>query len=422
MNRRVSIISTPLMCRICLAFLLLLPAAARGDAVHTQLARLASETSGLRVGLITNPSGCDELGVPDADILLTTHGVNITAFFAPEHGLRGTLPPGVSGGDYTDPATSIPVYAVYGSRNAPTDAQMATVDVLVFDLQDVGARFYTFVWTMTYCMESAARNGKTFYVVDRPNPVGGMRVQGAPNAADFGLVGRLGPGATFGVATQHGMTAGEIAGMWNGEWMTPKADLRVLPVPGWSRDQWWTDTGRVFVKPSPNMRAPETATVYPGTCIFEGSNVSEGRGTDKPFEKIGAPFISAAAYADALTSLGLPGVQFVPVAFTPTASDFTGQPCGGVEVVVTDRDAFDPVLTGLHMLKTVKALYPAQVTITGYASTLMGVPNLATRLPAESVADIAAGWQATLNQFRVLRQLYLIYPEGPARVEESMKY
>jgi len=242
--------------------------------VQEQLNVLVAVAQGKRIGMITNPSGCDELGALDADYLIAAAGTTVTAFFAPEHGLRGTLPPGVPGGDYIDPETGIPVYAVYGIRNAPTDAQLATVDLLVFDMQDVGVRFYTFVWTMTHCMEAAARNGKPFYVIDRPNPIGGMRVEGAPNTIDYGLIGRLGPGAVFGVSTRHGMTVGEIALMWNREWMSPKVSLDVIRVPGWERWMWWSDTGRVFVAPSPNMRTTATATVYPGTCIFEGYAVA----------------------------------------------------------------------------------------------------------------------------------------------------
>lgn len=370
---------------------------------------------GKRIGMITNPSGCDESGNLDADYLTNAPGVTITAFFAPEHGLRGTLPPGVGGGDYVDPATGIPVYDIYSLRNAPTDAQLAGVDLLVFDLQEVGVRFYTFLWTMTYCLEAAARNGKPFYIVDRPNPVGGMRVEGSPNTVDYGIIGRLGTGAAFGVATRHGMTAGEVAKMWNEEWMSPKVELHVILMPTWTRDQWWAETGRVFVRPSPNMRTTNTATVYPGTCIIEGSNLSEGRGTDKPFEKIGAPFINGATLASALATNGLAGVRFDPVTFTPTSSKHSGKLCGGVQVVVTNRDTFDPIRTGLCLLQTAYKVYPTQVTITSYAANLMGVPGLNTSLKTQSVDAIIAGWQTRLAQFRALRRNYLLYPEpGPS--------
>lgn len=393
--------------------------------VQEQLDTLTSEARGLRIGLITNPSGCGEAGNLDSDYLIaraSIEGTSVSAFFAPEHGLRGELPPGVSGGDYIDPDTHIPVYAVYGVRNAPTDAQLATVDLLVFDMQDAGARFYTFVWTMTYCMEAAARNGKPFYVIDRPNPIGGLKVEGAPNVSDGGVVGRLGPGAPWGVSTRHGMTAGEIAWMWNDEWASPKVMLHVMKMPAWRRSQWWTDTGRYFVAPSPNMRTPATATVYPGTCIFESSNISEGRGTSNPFEIVGAPFINATAYANALTTLSLPGVTFAPVLFTPTTSKWTGQLCGGIQMTVTDRDAFDPILTGISMLQTAYQLYPSQVTISSYAATLMGVPNLQNRIKTDSVATIVGGWQTDLNSFKALRVNYLLYDDGVAGVGDWSRY
>jgi beta-N-acetylhexosaminidase len=387
--------------------------AACAGSVSTQLDQLVAEAAGRRIGMITNPSGCDEAGNLDASYLIAAPGTTITAFFAPEHGLRGTLPPGVPGGDYIDPDTSVPVYAIYGIRSAPTDAQMATVDLLVFDMQDVGARFYTFVWTMTLCMESAARNAKPFYVIDRPNPIGGRMVQGVPNTLDYGLVGRLGPGEPFGVATRHGMTAGEIALMWNGESMAPKCDLHVIPVPGWTRGQWWDDLGRVFVKPSPNMRTPATAAVYPGTCIFEGSNLSEGRGTSAPFEMIGAPFVDGAAWAAALNARHLPGVQFDSVTFTPASNRWSGQQCGGVRVTVTDREVHDPVRTGLHMMRTVWLLYSSQVAITSYASTLMGVPNLHNRIKTEEVEPMVLDWLPALTAFKQVRAQYLIYPDTP---------
>lgn len=387
--------------------------------VHQQLDQLIAAAQGKRIGMITNPSGCDELGNSDVDYLAAAHGTTITAFFAPEHGIRGDIMGG--SGDYIDPVTGIPVYAVYGVRNAPTDAQLATVDLLVFDMQDAGVRFYTFVWTMTYCMEAAARNGKPFYVIDRPNPIGGMRVEGAPNTVDYGLVGRLGAGATFGVATRHGMTVGEIATMWNTEWMNPKVTLHVILMPQWDRRHLWRDTGRVFVKPSPNMRTPDTANVYPGTCVFEGSNLSEGRGTANPFEVITAPYVNAQNYADQLNALGLAGVHFDPITTTPTSSDYSGQSCGGVKVAVTDIDQFDPVNTGLWMLQKVWQMYPSNVTITSYADTLMAVPNLRTRIKSETVAAITSGWQPLLTQFRNLRQSYLLYPE-PASVANWDKY
>jgi uncharacterized protein YbbC (DUF1343 family) len=288
-------------------------------------------------------------------------------------------------------------------------------------MQDVGVRFYTFVWTMTYCMEAAAKNGKPFYVIDRPNPINGMNVEGASNTVNYNLGGRLGAGAAFGVATRHGMTAGEIATMWNSEWMSPTVELHVIRMTEWDRRHWWTDTGRVFVRPSPNMRTPATATVYPGTCIFEGSDISEGRGTEYPFEIVGAPYIDALAYTAELNALALPGVRFDPITTTPTTSNYSGQVCHGAFVAVTAREVFDPIRTGMFMHQKALQVYPS-ATITSYAGLLMAVPGLETRLRTESVDAIIGGWQANLAAFRTLRANYLLYPEPAASVESWILY
>ncbi|MBX7246719.1 MAG: DUF1343 domain-containing protein [Candidatus Sumerlaeaceae bacterium] len=383
-----------------------------GATVREQLDELLGQVKGKRIGMITNPAGCDEKGRPDADYILSAPGTTVTAFFSPEHGLRGVMQAGRGDKDYVDPATSIPVYAVYGARKAPTDEQLKNVDVLVYDLQDVGARFYTFMWTMTYCMEAAAKNGKPFYVIDRPNPISGTMVEGAPNLKDFGLIGRLGAGAAFGVATRHGMTVGELATMWNSEWMTPKADLRVVKVRNWNRGQWWDETGRKFMAPSPNMRSLNAAALYPGTCIFEGSNLSEGRGTSFPFEMMGAPFVDGAKYAEALMDLKQPGVRFEAVEFTPVSSKHKNVKCGGVRAIVTDRDNFLPVRNGLNMLQTAYKLYPNDTRLTSTSARLMGIPDLQTRLTTETVAKLESEWQPRLKKFKAVRAKYLLYPEG----------
>jgi uncharacterized protein YbbC (DUF1343 family) len=377
--------------------------------VREQLDELITRTAGKRLGIITNPSGCDEQGDWDLHVLLRSPDTTVTALFATEHGLFGKLAAGAPDGDYVDPETSIPVYALYGPRLAPTDEQLRTVDALVYDMQDVGVRFYTRVWSMTHCMEAAARHGKPFYVIDRPNPLGGLRVEGAVNREDYGLVGRLAPGARFCIATRHGMTVGEIATMWNEEYVTPKAQLHVIRMRNWKREQFWRDTGRVFVPPSPNMRTPEAAVAYPGTCIFEGSNLSEGRGTEAPFLIVGAPFVGARAYADALTSLSLPGVQFQPLTFVPESSKWKGETCGGVRLTVTDPDRFEPVRTGMHMLQVAKRLYPAMTQITPYASRLMAIPGLHETLETSDVDEILRREEELLSDFLQLRAKHLLY-------------
>ncbi|MBN1903452.1 DUF1343 domain-containing protein [Candidatus Sumerlaeota bacterium] len=380
------------------------------DPVDAQVASLLNEVKGKSVGLLTNPTGVDNQLNQIADILFHDENSTLTAFFAPEHGLRGDQQAGGGVTDYIDPITGLPVYSVYSIRLAPTDEQLLNIDALIFDIQDVGVRFYTYVWTMTHAMEAAAKNGKEFIVFDRPNPIGCLKVEGAPNTVDYGLIGRLWPGESFGVATRHGMTVGELAGLVNGEWMDPKVSLKVIKIPGYARDQYFEDAKRPWVIPSPNMPTIDTATVYPGMCVFEGTNLSEGRGTTKPFEMVGAPFINGVELAAELNALGLPGVRFRPAYFKPSFDDYSGQFCGGIQAHVMDRETFDPIRTGLMALKTAYNKYPGDVNITNYASKLMGVPDLQNRIKTESVDDIIQGWQANLTAFKQMREKYLLYP------------
>jgi len=382
------------------------------DSSQLQVEALLKAIKGKRVALLTNPTGVDGQLNLIADIINEAKDIELVAFFAPEHGLRGDLQAGGRVTHYIDPYTSVPVYSIYRTQRAPTKEQLENVDVLIFDIQCVGVRFYTFVWSMTYAMEAAAENGVKFIVFDRPNPVGAHKAEGAPNRKDLGLVGRLWPGHPLGVATRYGMTPGEVARLVNGEWMNPKAELQVIPIPGYTREQCFEDTGRPWVQPSPNMPTLDTAIVYPGMCVFEGSNLSEGRGTTKPFEQVGAPFINGVELAKKLNALGLSGVRFRPAFFIPSFADWKGEYCGGIAVHVMDREMFDPIRTALYTLKTAYEMYPDKVRITRYASTLMGVENLHERIKTESVDSIIAGWQKDLEAFKKLRQKYLIYPSG----------
>jgi len=380
------------------------------DAFEMQIQALLTAVEGKRVALLTNPTGVDTQLNLIADRIHSSTASTLVAFFAPEHGLRGDRQAGGSLDDYIDPVTGVPVYSLYGSRYRPTPEQLENVDVLVFDIQDVGVRFYTYVWTMTHAMEAAADSGVAFIVFDRPNPIGAHKVEGAPIPFNAGLVGRVWPGQPFGVPTRHGLTPGELARLVNGAWMDPQVTLEVIPIPGYKREQSFESLGWPWVLPSPNMPTIDTATVYPGMCIFEGSNLSEGRGTTRPFEMIGAPFIDGVTLAARLNELELPGCRFRPAYFQPSFDNWAGQFCGGVQVHVLDRDRFEPVRTGMMVLKTVYELYPSEVTITSYASTLMGVENLHERIKTESVDAIIAGWQADLQSFLTLREPYLLYP------------
>lgn len=381
------------------------------EAIEGQIQELLKLVQGKRVGLLTNPTGVDGRLRMIADRLRQDRNTTVVAFFAPEHGLRGNLQAGQKIVDQLDPATSIPVYSLYGQRPAPTPEALEDVNIFVFDIQDVGARFYTYVWTMSHAMEAIARKGIPFVVFDRPNPVGGNRVEGAPNTFDCGLIGRLPAGKPFGVATRHGMTAGEIAQFVNGEWLDGKVKLHVVKMREWRRSMYYEDTGRLWVPPSPNMPTVETAVVYTGMCVFEGTNVSEGRGTTRPFETVGAPFVQPLRLVEALEKKSLAGVIFRPTYFTPSFSKWQGQMCGGIQVHVVDREAFQPVHCGLVVLKTLIELYPEQVEVTPFASKLMGVQDFHKRIREESVEAIEASWQETLKDFLTVREKYLLYPE-----------
>jgi uncharacterized protein YbbC (DUF1343 family) len=377
--------------------------------IETQFAALQQTLEGKRVGLLTNPSSVDAEFRFLADRLHADPDVTLVCFFAPEHGLRGDRQAGEKVQDYVDASTGLPVYSLYSQRRTPTPEQLATLDVLLCDLQDVGSRFYTFVWTTVAAMEAAARENKQVVIFDRPNPIGLARMEGAPTRRDAGLIGPLWPGQPLGVPTRHGMTAGEIATLVNEAWAANKASLTVVQVPDYDRSMSFVETGYPWVMPSPNMPTLETAAVYPGTCVFEGTNLSEGRGTTRPFELIGAPFVEPLRVVARLNEAGLPGVRFREAWFTPTFEDHAGKLCGGVQVHVTDPDTFEPVRTGLVMLKTFCDLYPQEVTVTSFASRLMGVPDLHQRIRTESVEALIRDWQADLTKFEELRKPYLLY-------------
>ncbi len=392
--------------------LLTMATASAKEPVHEQLDELAAMAKGKRLGFLTNGSARTAAGMHDVDYLLSVEGTTVSTFFAPEHGFRGDLADGHKIGDHIDEKSGIPVVSLYGQRKAPEDQHLQNVDMLVFDIPDVGVRFYTYVWTMTHAMESCAKNGKPFVVIDRPNPINGVTVEGAVNTKDLGLIGRIGEGEEFGVATRHGLTAGELATLWNQEHMNPKVDLKVIKAKNWTRDQWWDETGRDFIAPSPNMRTLACATIYPGTCIFEGTNLNEGRGTSAPFEMIGAPFIDGQKWAADLNARNLPGVKFEAITYTPDSRRFKGEKCGGVRVVVSDREALEPVRTGIHMLHSIVKLYPEQVKITDYAGRLMATPDLAERIRSEEPDAIVQSWEPGLEKYKAVRQKYLLYPTG----------
>ncbi|SEM34700.1 exo-beta-N-acetylmuramidase NamZ domain-containing protein [Nonomuraea pusilla] len=346
--------------------------------VRTGAERLATDPAlagGTRLGLITNPTGVLPDLTPTTDALLAA-GLPLTALFGPEHGLRGTAQADGSEADFTDPRTGLPVYDTHKLSGAALDEVVSRsgVDTLVFDIADVGTRFYTYVWTMYDLLASASRLGLRFVVLDRPNPLGGDVEEGPlldPAFASF--VGR------HPLPVRHGRTAGELALAFGFD-----ADLHVVTMEGWRRGMTWEETGLPWVMPSVNMPTPDTALVYPGTGLFEGTNFSEGRGTTRPFELVGAPYADD-AFAPALAALDLPGVRFRDVWFTPTFHKHAGTPVRGVQLHVHDRRAFRPVLTGLSMLYVARTLYPDALVWRGpelFLDHLWGSDSLARRLDA----------------------------------------
>ncbi|MGE5190524.1 MAG: exo-beta-N-acetylmuramidase NamZ domain-containing protein [Gemmatimonadota bacterium] len=312
---------------------------------------------GLAVGLVCNPTAVDRRLRHAADLFREARGVRLAALFGPEHGVRGDSQYMAAVGDERDPATGVPVHSLYGSRAEslrPAAGTLSGLDALVFDIQDVGTRFYTYQATMLYCMEAAARARIAFFVLDRPNPVGGRALEGP--ALHPGFESFCG---VHDVAVRHGMTVGELAGMYREERDLDLA-LTVVPCRGWRRDMHQRDTGLPWIFPSPNMPTPETALVYPGMCLLEGTNLSEGRGTTRPFELFGAPWLDARRLADALSAERLPGVAFRPASFVPSWDKHAGTRCHGAEVVVADRYAFRPVRTGLACVAAARAQDPAR--------------------------------------------------------------
>ncbi|WP_328297817.1 DUF1343 domain-containing protein [Streptomyces sp. NBC_00435] len=391
---------------------------AGGGRVRTGFDRLAADgyavLAGQRVGVVTNPTGITADARHLVDVLHADERVDLVAVFGPEHGFRGTAQAGGSEGAGRDPATGLPVHDTYDkSGQALADVFTgAGVDTVVFDIQDVGARFYTYIWTLYDCMRAAALAGKAVVVLDRPNPVGGRRAAGPVLQRPYAsFVGRE-P-----IALAHGMTAGELAGLFAGEFLRgsgPAGDgvrLRVVRMAGWRRESFFDATGLPWVPPSPNMPTPGTALAYAGTCLFEGTNLSEGRGTTTPFELVGAEGVDR-RWAEAANALELPGVWFREAYFTPSFSKHAGKTCGGVRLLVHDREAFDPVRAGIGLLVT------ARRTWSGFAwradhwiDRLTGSDRVRRMVDAGAgVEEIAGDWAAGLAGFAAVREKYLLYP------------
>ncbi|MDZ7268252.1 MAG: DUF1343 domain-containing protein [candidate division KSB1 bacterium] len=415
---------------LLLVLIFLLPAPAlfsqTNPPVLTGLDRIVADSfrvlRGKRLGVITNQTGVDRSGRHIVDLLHHARDVKLVALFGPEHGIRGQAPAGEKVGSAVDSATGIPVYSLYGAHRKPTPAMLAGLEALVFDIQDVGARFYTYISTMALAMEAAAEAGLEFYVLDRPNPLGD-RVEGPLLAVEHRSFVGIHP-----IALQHGMTVGELARMFLGEgWITAAHDsgaaraswskLQVIPVANWRRQQFHEATGLHWIPPSPNIPDAATALLYPGTCLLEATNVSEGRGTHRPFSLIGAPWLDAGKLAPRLRGLvegvAVEAVEFVPGDIPGKAMNpkYEGQTCAGLALRVTDPQKFPPVKFGVALLHALQQLHPAEFRMRrdGMAR-LAGVSWLQEMIA--SGAPLAEIWQRLDDEaegFRRLRQKYLLY-------------
>jgi uncharacterized protein YbbC (DUF1343 family) len=374
-----------------------------------------SLVEGKRVGLVTNHSALLSNGKHLADALHEDKRTQLVALFGPEHGVRGNAPAGARVQNAVDEKTGVPVYSLYGAINKPTDEMLKNVDVLIYDLQDVGVRFYTFISTLSYAMEAAAEHHIPFIVLDRPNPIRGTWVEGFNRDDSLRSFVGLHP-----IVIAHGMTIGELAEMYNGEgWMKNgvKANLTVVKMEGWKRTMWYDQTGLKWVRPSPNLPTLESAIVYPGTCFIEGTNLSEGRGTERPFQYIGAPYADGVKWARILNEYKLKGVAFEPIEFTPRSIDnaamhpkYEGVKCNGIFVRIVNRDELEPVKVGVYILSTARQLFADSLKWRRSIDRLAGTPKLREAIDAGVAPEkIVQMWQSDVEKFEKIRAKYLLY-------------
>jgi uncharacterized protein YbbC (DUF1343 family) len=371
--------------------------------------------AGSRVGLIVNPASINSKFQHAADLFHRDSRIKLTALFGPQHGIRGeTQDNMIEWQTFHDSTTGLPAYSLYGETRKPTPEMLSNVDVLVFDVQDVGTRVYTFVYTMALAMQAARESGKRLIVLDRPNPIGGEQIEGNILDPDFSsFVGM------FPIPMRHGMTIGELALMFN-EAFGIKCDLEVIKMSGWRRSMFFADTGLPWVLPSPNIPTADTAIVYPGLVMIEGTNLSEGRGTTRPFEIIGAAFIEPHALVEELNKDALPGVVFRAIHFQPTFHKFSGEVCGGIQIHVVDRNSFKPVITGVAITSAVRRLHrerfewkqPPYEYVTDKLpfDVINGGSKLREQIEAGApISEIEDCWQEGLRDFAALRKEYLMY-------------
>ncbi len=374
--------------------------------------------AGKRVGLFTNPSAVDRSLRSTASLFKEAAAAGkfkLTALFAPEHGLDSSAPDGRK--IESSKEGDLPIHSLYGDTQRPTPDMLADLDVIVCDIQDIGVRYYTYTWTVSHILEAAGEHNVAVLILDRPNPLGGTQIEGpALDPALSSLVGR------FSVPIRHGLTLGELAQMCNERWTPKPATLTVIACEGWARATQWETSSLTFVPPSPNMPHLETVYQYPGACLIEGTNLSEGRGTALPFEIVGAPYVTGAALADHLNKLDLPGVRFRPHSFVPTTSKWSGERCGGVQVHITDQNQWHALRVWLNVIQAVKKLYPDQFAWLppGASGVEAGTVYHFDRLIGSSAArecidqggsldDLIGSWEHFSHAFEVDRWSYLLY-------------
>jgi uncharacterized protein YbbC (DUF1343 family) len=360
------------------------------------------QLAGRRIGLITNHTGVNRAGISTVALLGKAPGVELVALFSPEHGFEGQLDIAKIE-DSQDAATGLRIYSLYGKHRKPTAEMLEGLDTLVFDIQDIGARFYTYSSTLGGAMEAAAAAGKKFFVLDRPNPINGIDVEGP--LLDDGSESFVGYHT---IPIRHGLTIGELAKLFNAE-RKIGVDLTVVPLEGWRRSDFYDGTGLTWINPSPNMRSLAEALLYPGVGLLETTNLSVGRGTDTPFEVIGAPWLDGRELARELKRQAPAGAAFVPVSFQPESSKFAGEICGGVNIIVTDRKTFRPVRTGFEIAVALRRLYPDAWQSAGYARLLGSRKVLEALEAGKQAAELEAIYAAELEEFKTRRKPYLLY-------------
>ena len=361
---------------------------------------------GKRIAFITNHSGIDRSGVSGIDLIARHKDVRLVALLAPEHGIRGTAEAGVKVDDEKDEKTGVPIHSLYKAEGQrPTDAMLKDADAIVYDLQEVGGRTWTYVSTMALAMEAAAKKRIPFVVLDRPNPIGGEIVEGALLDPAFkSFVGM------YPIPARHGMTVGELATLFNKKYGIG-ADLIVVRAANWRRSQWLDDTGLPWVNPSPNLRSLAALTSYPGTVYFEGTNLTEGRGTDRPFEQIGAPWLDAAAVVKVMNGKRLPGIRFEPATLTvaSTAAKFPGQTIPGIRFVITDQRLYRPVRTALILIDAIRGRHPAEFAWGKSIDRLTGSDKVRLAIDGGQLPALLDAWDREASKFAAERKAYLLY-------------